>query len=238
MIFGSCISRIIAQRDSYDRPMPAGERYVPATGRLGLDALYDPLIALTMRERAFRGALVEQALAAPAAHELLDLGCGTGAIALALARAAPSAHVHALDGDEAILARARRKTEAAGVEVDFVHAFADALPFADSSINRVVSSLLFHHLAPETKARALAECRRVLHPGGRLHVADWGRPHDPLLRVAFLGLQLIDGFQNTRDHAAGRLPDMIAAAGFNSVAVTDRYRTVFGTLELIAAVRD
>ena len=44
------------------------------------------------------------------------------------------------------------------------------------------------------KRAALGEAHRVLAPAGSLHVADWGRAHDPLLRTAFFVLQLIDGF--------------------------------------------
>ena len=51
--------------------MPTEQRYVPAAGRAWLTALYDPLMALTMRERAFRPALIAAVLAEPAV-------CGTG----------------------------------------------------------------------------------------------------------------------------------------------------------------
>ena len=55
------------------------------------------------------------------------------------------------------------------------------------------------------------------------------------MRGAFLVLQAIDGFENTRDHAAGRLVDTIAAAGFGGVRTIDRLRTGWGTLELVEA---
>jgi hypothetical protein len=74
----------------------------------------------------------------------------------------------------------------------------------------------------------------VLAPGGSLHIADWGAP-DLVTRPGFLGLQLLDGFAGTRDHAAGRLPSLIAAAGFAGVATGERYRTPWGRLELISA---
>jgi hypothetical protein len=54
------------------------------------------------------------------------------------------------------------------------------------------------------------------------------------MRVAFLYIQLLDGFRNTRQHAAGQLTELIAEAGFN-VHTIDRLRTISGTLELLAA---
>jgi hypothetical protein len=75
----------------------------------------------------------------------------------------------------------------------------------------------------------------VLQPDGRIVVADWGRPHGPLMRAAFLGVQLLDGFATTRDHAAGRLPSLLAQAGFGSVEVGRRWRTLWGSLEITTA---
>ena len=114
---------------------------------------------------------------------------------------------------------------------------ATALPLPDQTADAVVMSLLLHHLLPDAKATALAEVARVLRPGGRLHVADWGRPHDPLMRAAFLAVQFADGFDVTRDHAAGLLPQLIAEAGFAEVVRGERLRTAWGSLELLVATK-
>lgn len=110
------------------------------------------------------------------------------------------------------------------------------LPVDSASVDVVTASLLLHPLPPPLKLAALAESRRVLRPGGRIVIADWGRPHDPLMRAGFLALQLLDGFENTRDHAAGPLPSLIRQAGFSLVKVERRWRTVWGSLELISGV--
>ena len=77
----------------------------------------------------------------------------------------------------------------------------------------------------------------MLRPGGLLHIADWGRPHDPFMRGAFLLLQLLDGFENTRDHAAGRLPAFLTDTGLQDVTTHSRLRTAWGSLELLGAAR-
>ena len=96
-------------------------------------------------------------------------------------------------------------------------------------------SLLLHHLDTDGKRAALAECHRVLRPDGRLHIADWGKPQDPLMRAGLFTLAILDGFDGIRDHAAGRLPGFVAAAGFSVVERRSRMRTMWRTLELLSA---
>jgi ubiquinone/menaquinone biosynthesis C-methylase UbiE len=211
-------------------------RYVPAAGRRLFTRLYDPVLALTMRERTFRGRHMEQVLEGlPASgSRVVDVGCGTGTFAIALADARPDAAVIGIDGDPQILEVARRKPGAA--RVAWSEALATSLPVPDESADRVVMSLLLHHLAPAAKHQALLEALRVLRAGGRLHIAEWGQPQGPLMRVAFLlSVQLVDGIDGTRDHAAGLIPKLVGDAGFEDVARRDRLRTAWGTLELLAA---
>jgi ubiquinone/menaquinone biosynthesis C-methylase UbiE len=211
---------------------PAG--YVPATGRVGSVAAYDRIIAATTRERRFRGDLAARLLAAaPSGGTVVDVGAGTGTFAIALARMRPDLRVLAVDGDPDALAIARAKSGAAAV--DWRPGLAGGLPLEDGVADVVSMSLLLHHLDGPGKHAALAEAGRVLRPGGTLHIADWGRAGDPAMRVAFLVLQLVDGFAGTRDHARGRIPQFVRTAGFTDVVRHERLRTVFGRLELLSA---
>jgi ubiquinone/menaquinone biosynthesis C-methylase UbiE len=214
----------------------AEDRYVTAAGLRGLTRFYDPIIALTMRERLFRGRLAEQALAGlPEGGCVADVGAGTGTFAIELAAAAPAARVVAIDGDPEVLALARAKPAAAAVE--WKQALAGALPLDDESCDRVTMSLLLHHLDQAGKRAALAEAHRVLRPGGRLHLADWGPPRDPVMWTSLRALALFDGWDGIRDHAEGRLPALIEDAGFGGGRCHDRLRTVAGPLELRSARR-
>jgi ubiquinone/menaquinone biosynthesis C-methylase UbiE len=216
--------------------MSAEPRYVPAAGVRGMTRFYDAAVALTMREQLFRGRLVEQVLdGLPAGGTIADVGAGTGTLALALTRAAPAAELVAIDGDPEALEIAAGKEGAAAVE--WKRGLADELPLADGSCDRVTMSLLLHHLDAAGKRAALAEAHRVLRGGGRLHIADWGRPQDPLMRAGLFTLALIDGFDGIRDHAAGRLPGFVEGAGFARVERHDRLRTAWGSLELLSATR-
>ena len=209
-------------------------RYVPALGIAALTGLYDTVLALTMRERRWRPRLCERIAAhVPHGGRIVDVGAGTGTLAIALAARRPDAQVIAIDGDPEVLRLARRKPGAE--RVSWRQGLAGGLELEDAGIDAVVMSLLLHHLEPDAKHRALTDARRVLRADGRLHVADWGKPHDPVMRAAFAVVQLIDGREGTRDHAAGRLPALLADAGFPRVERYGRLRTGFGTLDLFEA---
>jgi ubiquinone/menaquinone biosynthesis C-methylase UbiE len=214
--------------------MAAEDRYVTATGLRGLTRFYDSIVAVTMREQLFRGRLARQVLAElPVQARIADVGAGTGTFAIGLAAAVPAAEVVAVDGDPEVLALAEGKDGAAAVE--WKQGLANALPLAGGSCDRVTMSLLLHHLDAEGKRAALAEAHRVLRPGGSLHIADWGKPQDPLMRAGLFTLAIFDGFDGIRDHAAGRLPLFVEDAGFDQVHRHDRLRTAWGSLELLSA---
>jgi ubiquinone/menaquinone biosynthesis C-methylase UbiE len=199
---------------------------------VGSTRRYDRSIAVTMREERWRPPLCARVLSGvPPNGHVVDVGAGTGTLAIALSQARPDVTVTGVDGDPEILALAQMKPGAD--RVSWRSGLADELPLQTGAADAVVTSLVMHHLDRPTKERALAEIARVLRPGGRLHIADWGRPATPLLRGAFFVLQVLDGFDGTRDHAAGRLPQLVREAGFRDVHVYRRLRTAWGTLELL-----
>lgn len=212
------------------------DRYIPALGHAWLTGLYDPVLRITMREATFKSRLVAQADLRPG-HRVLDIGCGTATLTIEIKRSQPAAEVVGLDGDPEVLRRAADKVATAGVAVSLDQGLSDQLPYADDSFDRVVTSLLLHHLTTENKRRTLAEIRRVLRPGGQVHIADWGRPQDPVMRGAFFLVQLLDGFATTADNVDGRIPAMLGDAGLSEVREAQRLRTIFGTLSLYRAER-
>ncbi|PRC48855.1 SAM-dependent methyltransferase, partial [Mycobacterium sp. ITM-2017-0098] len=106
-------------------------------------------------------------------EDILEIGCGTGNLAARARRAAPTARLTATDPDPKALERARRKI-GAGERVQLHVAYAQRLPFADNAFDRVLSSMMLHHLDDGVKGAALGEVFRVLRPGGRLHIVDVG----------------------------------------------------------------
>lgn len=208
--------------------------YVPALGVKALTGIYDPVVALTTRERTFKRELLRELDPEPG-QRILDLGCGTGTLALMIKRSQPRVEIEGLDADPVMLARARAKVAEAGLRIDFRTGLAQDLPYEGGTFDAVVSSLFFHHLDREQKAGAFAEINRVLAPGGRVRIADWGRPSGPLMALASTPIRLLDGFAPTEDNLAGRLPQLLAGAGLEDVHEGARFRTAFGTLSIYGA---
>lgn len=206
------------------------DKYIPALGFDFLTPFYDMAVKWTTRETVFKEKLVGQ-VEIPADGRLLDLACGTATLTIALKKKFPKAKIYGLDGDAKILNIARRKAAASGAEINFTESYSTALPYPNEHFDAIVSSLFFHHLTPENKRKTLLEVRRILKTGGTLHIADWGKPSNLLMKLASMPVQWLDG-ATTRDSYAGKLPEIMAEAGFSSIVETADFGTVFGTLRL------
>ena len=214
----------------------ASSDYLPALRFSVLIPFYDPIVALTMRERTFKHELRRLADVGPG-QTVLDVGCGTGTLAIWMKQARPEIVMTGLDADPVMLARAKGKAEQAGVDIAFEQGFSSHLPYADRAFDRIVSSLFFHHLTRAETEKTIAEMLRVLKPGGLLCVADWGKPANALMRWLFWPVRLFDGFSRTQDNVAGLLPRLFRQGGFAEVVVQGSLATVHGSLAFYRAAK-
>jgi len=208
----------------------ANRTYLPAAG-LGLFLpLYDPLVKLLGADRA-RKKLFDQASDRPH-HRVLYIGCGTGTFAVALKRWLPDVEVMGLDPDPRALARGQRKAARAGVSIRFDQGFANALPYSDAHFDRVFSSLMFHHLPHDTKLGTMREVRRVLKPGGSLHLLDFeqegSHSHNPLARWLHASERMHD---NNRE----RILEWMREADLVEPRVLDSEQPIFGKIIYVTA---
>ena len=178
--------------------------YIPAAGldvflpgydlltrMLGMRPVYDEFVA---KVELFDGVRV------------LEIGCGTGNITQRLKRAEPGAQVTGVDPDPRALARAGRKLRtAAGISFD--RGYAQELPYADGSFDRVLSSMMLHHLDDDVKAAAVAEVLRVLRPGGSMHIVDVVGPHGASAHdgTVIPALLRTSGFEDVTEFGSRRL---------------------------------
>jgi len=113
---------------------------------------------------------------------VLDLCCGSGDLGF-LAEELGGARVTGADFTLPMLAVARQRRQARRSRSTFVQADAMKLPFPDGSFDAVVVGYGLRNVAD--LAAALAEMRRVLAPGGRLAVLDFGKPDIPVVRALY-----------------------------------------------------
>jgi SAM-dependent methyltransferase len=149
----------------------------PSTSGIVLHSpvLYDLTVWLAFlgKEHSFREKVLNLASVA-SGESVLDVGCGTGTLAIAAKkRVGPAGIVHGLDASIEMLASAEKKARKADLQVFFKHGVAEALPFPDAQFNVVLSTVMFHHLPQKARLQCATEIRRVLKTDGRALVVDF-----------------------------------------------------------------
>ena len=216
-------------------PAPARD-YVPALGFSALTPLYDAMLGLATREAVWRSALAKQ-VAPRAGETIVDVGCGTGTLAIMLKRRAPGARVVGIDPDPAVLEIAARKARDASVEVEWRRGFArDAALLGAAAADKIVSSLVFHQVPTPEKQEGVAAMFDAVRPGGEVHIADYAR-QTGASRLLFTVIGLLDGFANTRPNAHGALEELLSVSTRSPVAARRMVPTVTGAISLFACTR-
>ena len=219
--------------------MTARPDYTPALGLRVLTPFYDAAIAAFTRERSWRPRLVAQ-IAPQTGMRIVDIGCGTGTFTRALKRAEPGAEVIGVDPDPQVLAKARTKAAAEGLQVTYVEgSFDEGFAGAQKPFTAVTTSLVLHQVPLAGKAAILRAAFAALAPGGRLHIADYGIQSSPLMRFLFRNtVQRLDGFEDTEHNARGVLPELMREAGFDPVEETVSFATPSGAITLFRAQKN
>jgi ubiquinone/menaquinone biosynthesis C-methylase UbiE len=205
--------------------------YLPAAGRDAFLPFYDPFTTLLGAARVHRALIGQAELAA--GQRVLEIGCGTGNLSIRVKRAQPGVELVGSDPDPLALGRARRKARGL-TGIRFEQGYAQQLPHPDASFDRVLSSLMLHHLDRDSKTAAAAEVARVLRPGGSLHLADFGEEghgvHGLLARR-----MLKSG--HVADNQDDGIPRLLSAAGLECAEIATLRHPVMGRTVYYRAVR-
>jgi ubiquinone/menaquinone biosynthesis C-methylase UbiE len=197
--------------------------YLPAAGRDWLLPFYDPIVKLLGGEAA-RKQLLEQARLHPG-QRVLDVGCGTGTLAVLIKRIHPKIEVVGLDPDPKALTRAGRKAARAAVSIQFDQGFGDRLPYSESSFDCVFSSFMYHHVPSEERGKLLTAVRRILKPAGEFHLMDCEGPQDH--PRGFLA-NLVHSNHHLSENSEARVLETMRRAGFSEASKTGRRTMLFG----------
>jgi ubiquinone/menaquinone biosynthesis C-methylase UbiE len=205
--------------------------FLPAAGHDLFLPLYDPLVSLLGGERARRDLIAQANITS--GQRILDIGCGTGTLAVMLKRADADVEVVGLDPDPKALRRAKTKATRAALSLQLDQGFSDELPYAEDSFDRVFSSFMFHHLEEENREKTLREVSRVLKPGGSLHLLDFvdddHGSHGLLSR--FLG-RLIHSTDRLKDNSDARILQLMRRAGFTNFEKVKESQMLLGLLRM------
>lgn len=153
--------------------------------------------------------------------KLLDIGCGTGGIALSLAADYGAAKVIGVDVEDPVLATANRRAAAKGLtdRVEFVKVTPGPLPFGDGEFDVVFSKDSMIHI-PDKEA-LFADVMRLLKPGGWFAASDWLSSHDGEPTSVMKRYLEAEGL-SFRLGSPERYREALAAAGFTGIGVVNR----------------
>ena len=219
-------------------PPSPDQRFTPALGR-GPTVLNDSALRLFTREARWRRAVLE-GLDPLAGERILDVGCGTGTLAIAIKRRAGSARVIGLDPDPHALAIASIKARANDVDSEWQRGFAREAATGDrlASLDAITCTLVLHQVPITEKLAGLAAIAAALKPSGRLLLADYGEQRSRLMRLLFRAtVQLIDGQDDTQPNADGVLVLLLNNAGFTNLVELLTLSTPSGSIRVFEARR-
>ncbi|SFC67783.1 Methyltransferase domain-containing protein [Nocardioides terrae] len=223
-------------------PEERARSFLPGMGRTWLLPLYD-VFTRAAGVGALHARAAELADVRPG-QSALDVGCGTGNLALAVLARQPAARVTGLDPDGDALRRAARKARRRGVSLTLDQGYADRLPAEDASLDHVLSSLALHHLDDDGRTDFAREALRVLRPGGRITIVDLGggsHDHTGGRASGHSGLhglmsRVVPARAVAHNHGSA-VPELLLGAGFSDAREVAHVDHRFGRVTFVQATR-
>ena len=211
-------------------------KFIPALRFKWLTPLYDFFIRATMPEMNIKQSLINFSYLTDSAT-VLDFGCGTATLTILAKEHRPTIKITGIDIDNAILDKAAEKINQKKLDIKVTGYNGETLPFDNNSFDRIISCLVFHHLATPVKQNILGELFRITKSNGQLFIADFGRSDSWHQRLLFNIIRGLDGYTPTKANAKGLMLPLISEAGFVNPTIKKRFKTFFGEVQLFKAIK-
>ncbi|MEC1769002.1 class I SAM-dependent methyltransferase [Schinkia azotoformans] len=205
--------------------------FIPALKYKCLTKYFDLFLSVLMREYKIKNELIKYA-GINNNEKILDFGCGTGTLLLMLKSYYPNNEINGVDIDKDVLTLANDKLFSKGLSIPLSIYDGENLPYESNYFDKILSSLVIHHIYPEDKLRIFNENRRILKPGGNIFILDFAKPKDFYSKII---VSILKRFEPIDDNIEGNIPDLLRKAGFTNISENFYFRTLFGGLTIYRA---
>ena len=156
---------------------------------------------------------------------VLDVACGTGRTLRMIRGALPEVSLFGTDLSPAYLRKANQLlSEIPGELPQLLRANAEELPYLDNYFHGITSVFLFHELPPTARQQIIAECFRVLQPGGTLAICDSMQASDsPDFQIMMENFPAIFHEPYYRNYITDNLSERLESVGFSEVRVENHF---------------
>lgn len=209
------------------------KKYIPALHFHFLTPFYDFLISIFMREKSFKKRLIQLADISNG-MKILDVGCGTGTLEVMIKDEFPNVNILGVDCDKTILELARKKATKRKLDITFEYCSALRFPYIENQFDRVLSSLVIHHLDVADWEKSFLEVNRVLKKNGEFCIVDFGPPSTIYNKILAPFITMIE---HHTENLKGTIPVLLKQCNFREVIKISELNTLFGTLVYYNAIK-
>lgn len=201
-------------------------KLAPAMINKRLTKYYDVFVNLVFVGQALQKRTLSL-LSLGSGQKFLDIGCGTGTLVCLVKSEYTNVKVYGADPDKSVLDAATKKAKLSGLDIQYVQAGAEKLPFADNTFDVITSSLAFHHMPLFIKREALLEIKRILKPAGTFFLVDIGKPRNVFWKLIYYFESMVEPKEYIKDNLTGLLPNLMTEAGFTIQEVRKPYLGIY-----------
>ena len=202
--------------------------FIAALKFKSLTSYFDIFLRSLMQEVKIKNQFIEFAQV-KREEKILDFGCGTGNLLFMLAARYPNNELIGVDIDENILKIAHEKLLNKNMIIHLDNYNGTKLPYEDNHFDKVLSSLVIHHISTENKLLIFEELRRVIKPGGKIFILDFAKQKSIYSKTI---VQILRKLEPIDDNIKGLIPHILKKAEFHNVMDANYYKTWFGGLTI------